>query len=83
MANVLSDDPNHLEYRARTDMRQAIIFDTPWFYLPYPGKDMKVLPSAQPVLSLGPLSAPSETPFKWHFAGGPKVARFCLFTRWA
>ena len=26
--------------------------------------------------SLGPLSAPSETPFEWRIAGGPIVTRF-------
>lgn len=37
-ANVLSDDPKSLQYRARTDMRVSIIYDTPWFYFPYPGQ---------------------------------------------
>ena len=73
MTNVLSDDPNHLEYRARTDMRQAIIFDTPWFYLPYPGKDMKVLTSDEPVFSFGPRQAHqrNDMAFRWWAKSGP------------
>lgn len=36
-ADVLTDDPTNPEYNARTDARNQIIQDNPWFTFPYPG----------------------------------------------
>ncbi|XP_060570875.1 solute carrier family 23 member 2-like [Ruditapes philippinarum] len=37
-SGVFPDDPDRLSYRARTDVRNEIIFASPWFYVPYPGQ---------------------------------------------
>ena len=34
---VFSDDPKSPEFYARTDSRNDVIGDTPWFIFPYPG----------------------------------------------
>ena len=38
---ALTDNPNHLEYKTRTDARSGVISDSPWFNLPYPGERYK------------------------------------------
>ena len=34
---LLTDDPDHEQYKARTDARSYVISSTPWFYIPFPG----------------------------------------------
>ncbi|KAL4221143.1 hypothetical protein ACF0H5_019402 [Mactra antiquata] len=36
--DVFPDDPNAIGYKARTDARNDIIRDNPWFNVPYPGQ---------------------------------------------
>nr|CAB3266161.1 solute carrier family 23 member 1-like [Phallusia mammillata] len=36
--NVFPTDPNHPNYRARTDVRSNVISNAPWFRFPYPGQ---------------------------------------------
>ncbi|ESO95053.1 hypothetical protein LOTGIDRAFT_160815 [Lottia gigantea] len=35
---VLSNDPNSVQFYARTDARNSILSTNPWFYFPYPGQ---------------------------------------------
>ncbi|KAL5021643.1 hypothetical protein ScPMuIL_000798 [Solemya velum] len=37
-AGVLSDDPESVEFFARTDSRTNVISETDWFYFPHPGQ---------------------------------------------
>jgi len=35
---VLTDDPKETGYRARTDAKLETLYESAWFYFPYPGK---------------------------------------------
>ena len=34
---ALTDDPNDMGFKARTDAQTGVIYDSPWFNFPYPG----------------------------------------------
>ncbi|XP_052074200.1 solute carrier family 23 member 2-like [Mytilus californianus] len=36
--NVFSNDPDDMSFKARTDVRNKVIQDTPWILIPYPGQ---------------------------------------------
>ncbi|ESO93987.1 hypothetical protein LOTGIDRAFT_153464 [Lottia gigantea] len=38
VTGAMSDDEEHGHHYARTDSRNEIIYNSPWFYLPYPGQ---------------------------------------------
>lgn len=42
MTGVITDDKTKLQYQARTDAKTHAIDTTPWFYVPYPGKQPNV-----------------------------------------
>lgn len=35
--DVLASDPQHIQYRARTDAKISVLTNAPWFRFPYPG----------------------------------------------
>ncbi|XP_045168875.2 solute carrier family 23 member 2-like isoform X2 [Mercenaria mercenaria] len=50
-AGVFPDDPNALGYKARTDARNDVIRDNPWFNFPYPGQFGPISFSAAALIS--------------------------------
>ena len=37
-AGMITNDPQNIQYKARTDIGHDIITNSSWFYFPYPGK---------------------------------------------
>ena len=38
VTDVFPNDPEEKGYWARTDTRSEVLSESPWFYVPYPGK---------------------------------------------